>query len=88
MIRLFTVCVLCNVIAYAQPAWPGELILTPEKTNYEKTSTYADVVAFLSAQSSISKDIHVMSMGKSPEGNDIPVALLAHCRPPVVRLME
>jgi hypothetical protein len=77
MVRLLTVCVLCSVIAQAQPAWPNELVLTPEKTNYEKTSTYADVIAFLSAQSERSKHIRVISMGKSPEGNDIPVAIVA-----------
>jgi murein tripeptide amidase MpaA len=78
IIRTLLVCVLCSVIAHAQPTWPDSLILTPEKTNYEKTSTYADVMFFLSAASARSKDIHVISMGKSPEGKDIPVAILAH----------
>ncbi|HEX8060173.1 MAG TPA: M14 family metallopeptidase [Cyclobacteriaceae bacterium] len=86
MFRILTVCVLCSAIAHAQPSWPSELILTPEKTNYEKTSTYADVILFLSAQSARSKDIRIMSMGKSPEGKDIPVAIVA--RPMVNSMAE
>ncbi|MEJ0030559.1 MAG: M14 family metallopeptidase [Bacteroidota bacterium] len=78
MVRIFTVCVLCSVIANAQPAWPDSLDLTPEKTNYEKTSTYADVMYFLSAQSARSKDIRVIPMGISPEGKAIPLAIVAH----------
>ncbi len=50
--------------------------LTPELTNYQKTSTYADVVRFLDAQRS--NDIRVISMGKSLEGKEIPVAILSH----------
>ncbi len=57
--------------------WPEELQLTPEKSNYEKTSTYADVIAFLDAEVSHSPNIRVFSMGKSLEGKDIPVAVLA-----------
>jgi hypothetical protein len=78
MVRILTVCLLCSVIAQAQSAWPSDLLLTPEKTNYETTSTYADVISFLSAQSARSKDIRVISMGKSPEGRDIPVAIVSH----------
>jgi hypothetical protein len=62
----------------AQQSWPTELILTPEKSNFEKTSTYADVVAFLDAIKTKCNDVQVISMGKSLEGKEIPVAILAN----------
>lgn len=62
---------------FAQQAWPDELILTPEKSNFVKTSTYADVMSFLDAIKSKSNDVQIISMGKSLEGKEIPVAILA-----------
>jgi hypothetical protein len=79
MSRLFfLIGVFCNAVVLAQSPWPDDLILVPEKTNYEKTSAYADVMAFLNAQSSKTKNMRVISMGKSLEGKAIPVAILAH----------
>lgn len=69
--------VLLKTLSSAQPGWPEDLLLVPEKTNYEKTSAYADVMSFLEKQSSKSKDIRVIPMGKSLEGKDIPVAIIA-----------
>ena len=62
----------------AQQTWPEELILTPEKSNFVKTSTYAEVVSFLDAIKAKSDKVHVISMGKSLEGKEIPVAILAN----------
>lgn len=76
--RLFFLFLVLSTSAYAQPGWPEDLLITPEKTKYQKTSTYADVMRFLNAQVERSKDIRLISMGKSPEGKDIPVAILAH----------
>jgi len=70
---------------FAQQPWPDELILTPEKSNFVKTSTYAEVIAFLDAIKSKSNNVHVISMGKSFEGKDIPVAILAN---PLVKTPE
>jgi hypothetical protein len=64
-------------ILWAQKLWPEELIITPEKTNFEKTSTYKEVVDFLKAMESRSRELKVFSMGKSLEGKDIPVAVLS-----------
>ncbi len=61
----------------AQHVWPEGLILTPEKTDFVKTSTYAEVITFLDAIRSKSEEMHLTSMGKSLEGKDIPVAILA-----------
>ena len=70
--------VLVSLAAKAQQVWPAELLLTPEKSNFEKTSTYADVMAFITAIKSKSPHIQIISMGKSLEGKDIPVAILAN----------
>jgi hypothetical protein len=45
---LMMLCV-CALAAQAQTPWPEDLILTPEKSNFVKTSTHAEVMAFLKA---------------------------------------
>lgn len=67
----------CAFAVQAQTRWPEDLLLTPEKSNFVKTSTYAEVMAFLKAIESKSNEVYLTSMGKSPEGKDIPVAVLA-----------
>jgi hypothetical protein len=74
MVRIIALFLFVSVSAQAQV----NILITPEKTNYEKTSTYADVMSFLAAETARSSDIRVMSMGKSLEGKDIPIAVLAH----------
>ena len=65
----------------AQTVWPEDLILTPEKSNFVKTSTYADVMRFIESIKGKTSLAHVISMGKSHEGKDIPVVILSN--PPV-----
>lgn len=72
--------------AHAQTSWPEELILTPEKSNFVKTSTHAEVMAFLKAIESKSNEVFLTSMGKSLEGKEIPVAVLA--RPKITSVAE
>jgi hypothetical protein len=69
----------------AQSTWPEELILTPEKSAFVKTSTYADVMAFVDAIKSKTANVNILSMGKSPEGKDIPVLVLGN---PAVKTAE
>src|SRR5687768_5250605 len=69
----------------AQSTWPDELIITPEKTDFIKTSTYGEVMQFITAIGKKSSYAHVFSMGKSPEGKDIPVIVLAN---PAVKTSE
>ncbi|WP_333818923.1 M14 family metallopeptidase [Ohtaekwangia sp.] len=64
-------------VLFAQHTWPEELIITPEKTNFEKTSTYKEVIDFLQSIQKLSKEVKVISMGKSLEGKEIPVAILS-----------
>ena len=74
----------CSV--HAQTSWPEELILTPEKSNFVKTSTHAEVMDFLKAIESKSSEVFLTSMGKSYEGRDIPVAVLS--RPKITTAAE
>ncbi len=76
----------CAFAVQAQTRWPEDLLLTPEKSNFVKTSTYAEVMAFLKAIESKSNEVYLTSMGKSPEGKDIPVAVLA--RPKISSVAE
>jgi hypothetical protein len=66
-----------SFLSKAQSAWPEALILTPERSNFVKTSTHAEVISFIDAIKGKSANAHVISMGKSPEGKDIPVVILA-----------
>jgi hypothetical protein len=66
-----------SFLLQAQNQWPESLILTPEKTDFIKTSTYAEVMQFISAIAPMTENAHVISMGKSPDGKDIPVVVLA-----------
>ncbi len=66
----------------SQPSWPADLITVPEKTEFLQTSTYDDVVKFLNHLQSASNEMHLLTMGKSLEEKNIPVALLSR---PAVR---
>ena len=50
----------------------------PERTAYQETSAYADVMNFITEVKKDSDYATQISMGKSPEGNDIPVLILAN----------
>jgi hypothetical protein len=63
--------------AVAQKIWPASLILTPEKTAFQKTSTCQDVSSFLEAVQKLSTEVKIISIGKSLEGKDIPMAILS-----------
>jgi len=72
---LITFLSILSTSVYAQ--WPAELITTPEKTNYQETSTYADVMNFIKALQPKTDLMHLEYMGKSLEGKDIPVVVMA-----------
>ncbi len=68
-----------SVQAIAQTkAWSGDLVTVPEKTNYQKTSTYAEVMTFIEAVQKKSPLVHLEYMGTSKEGKQIPVVVLAN----------
>lgn len=71
-------CLQCILTARSQQVWSDDLIITPEKSNFEKTSTYADVMNFINAIKNKSPYIQVSSIGKSPMGKEIPLVILAN----------
>jgi hypothetical protein len=78
MKRTLLLASLCSFFfATAQQSWPADLQITPEKSNFEKTSTHADVMAFLDAIRNKSPYIQVSTLGKSPAGKDIPLVILS-----------
>ncbi len=68
---------LITFFSQAQKTVTEDLLLTPEKSNFVKTSTYSEVMSFIDAIKTKSSNIHVISIGKSKEGKDIPVVILA-----------
>lgn len=70
---------LFSLITLAQTTvWPEALITVPEKTDYQATSTYAEVMDFINAIQQASVFISLESMGQSKEGKDIPLVILAN----------
>ena len=68
----------CFQLTAQNSPWSENLITTPEKSNYQKTSTYADVMAFIKTIQSKSDLVHLEFMGKSKEGKGIPVVIMAN----------
>ncbi|MEM9850087.1 MAG: M14 family metallopeptidase [Bacteroidota bacterium] len=64
--------------AMSQKVWDADLLTVPEKTNYQKTSTYQEVMDFIMALQTASDLMHLEYMGTSKEGKDIPVMVLAN----------
>jgi len=58
--------------------WSDDHITVAEKTQYGKTSTYTDVMAFIKAIQRESDLMHLEFMGQSYEGRDIPVVVMAN----------
>ena len=69
---------LLSLSAQEKTTFPTSLLLVPEKSNFEKTSTYADVMSFLNAIKQLSPYISLHTIGKSTSGMDIPMAVLAN----------
>jgi len=77
LFRLIMLCVCIQINAQNKP-WSSELITTPEKTNYKKTSSYGEVMSFINIIQSKSSLVHLEFMGKSKEGKGIPVVVMAN----------
>lgn len=63
--------------AQKKNVWPESLMLTPEKSNFEKTSTHGDLMNFLNNIKGMSPDIRVSSIGTSTLGKEIPMVIMA-----------
>lgn len=68
----------CIQLTAQNTTWSEDLITVPEKSNYQKTSTYAEVMDFIKAIQNKSDLVHLEFMGKSMEGKDIPVVVMAN----------
>lgn len=66
-------------VAQAQQ-WPQSLLTKPERTSYQETSTYLEVMNFVREVTKGSPYVTQISLGKSLEGKDIPVLVLANPR--------
>ncbi len=77
--QFLVMALLCSITLVAQDR-PDSLWTIPEWTGYEKTSSYREVLAFLSKLKA-KTDCHIFSMGKSKEGKGIPVVVLSD--PPI-----
>ena len=75
--RLIMLFVCIQINAQSKP-WSSDLITTPEKSNYQKTSSYGEVMSFINIIQSTSSLVHLEFMGKSKEGKDIPVVVMAN----------
>ena len=75
--KLFIVFIAVQLSAQETP-WSASLLTVPEKSNYQKTSTYAEVMEFIKAVSDKSDLLHLEYMGKSLEGKGIPVVVMAN----------
>ena len=64
--------------AQTKSLWSDDLILTPEKSNFEKTSTHGDVMNFINAIKGKSPYIQISTLGKSPMGKEIPFVILSN----------
>lgn len=58
-----------------------KLLTVAEKTNYQETSLYKDVIDFIDQLKKSSKNIRVENIGKSYEGRDIPMMIIANPMP-------
>src|SRR5258708_7400512 len=68
---------LSSYCVHAQQVWTDDLILVPERSNFEKTSTYNDVMNFINAIKTKSSNIQVTNIGKSTLGKEIPLVILS-----------
>lgn len=55
----------------------SELQTTAEKSNYESTSTYEDVIQFINSLEQSSDLIRIKTMATSAEGRDVPLMIIA-----------
>ena len=66
-----------SVLIFGQSA----LLTVAEKTNYESTSRYADVISFINKLKSGSSLIKVEIFAKTTEGRDLPLLIIANPMP-------
>ncbi len=73
----FALLLLSLITVSASAQWSENLLTVPEKTQYARTSLYAEVMEYIQVIQSKSNLVHVESMGTSLEGREIPVVVMA-----------
>ena len=74
--RFAAATVLVAAIHPAAAPTVAEIRTVPETTNYQQTSTYSDVVAFLEAVDRASDRVHLTTFGNSSENRALPLAVI------------
>ena len=77
MKRLLTLALACLSLTSLAQDWPKALMTVPELSGYQKTSTYQEVMDFISEVQKGTDEVTQISLGTSLEGKDIPVLVLA-----------
>ena len=67
--------------AESLPLFTADMMTVPEKTDYQRTSTHAEVLAVVNAMRSASKLVHYETLLTTQGGREIPVLILAN--PPI-----
>ena len=65
-----------NLQAQLKQTWPEDLIITPERSNFDKTSTYADVLKLINTRKGRSRYIQVGGMGKGKMVKEIQFVIM------------
>lgn len=78
MKKLFTLLLLTLFFSIQAQEWPMELLTHPEKTSFRETSTYQQVMNVVNAAIKDSPYAHLISMGQSKQGKNIPVVVMAN----------
>jgi hypothetical protein len=73
---LLAVPLLLLVPAGAGAQDPGRLRTAPERTDFQETTRYADVIAFMEAAAAASPLIHLTTFGYTMEGRALPLAVV------------
>src|SRR5687767_9976370 len=73
---VFALATLAALVSPVRAQSRFDLLTTPERTKFEETSTYADVMAFLRAADRASPLIYLDSIGKTFEGRTMPLVIV------------
>src|SRR5687768_7164979 len=75
--RLRLALILCTLSVAAMTAQTADMRTRAEISNYEETSTYADVTRVIDGLVATSKLVHTESFGKTEEGRDLPLLVIS-----------
>ena len=63
----------CSAVIGQSPSGP---LTRPERTNFQETSRYDDVMQFLQEVAKVSPAVHLTSFGRTVEGRELPLAVI------------